>query len=241
MSIFCCLPRGIIFYCYVITLHGSSFLLSVSLCLPNLNGCSSFSPQSSLTKFAESLQEMINYHTVWCYCHVKADVRSFFPPIWQQGSNKLGDDWLEQLFNCQSFGFTAGEDSSSLEDSECVPESLGTLVWVKVYKKCSTKTSKCLWARHLTPTVIVVLLRCRMCLYWVVPGWVNMWSRTLLGAFLCFQKILSLIKNVPKSNPWIKCKNVLFFFFNHDSNVKHSSGISCHLRIKPKPDCVSCK
>lgn len=28
-----------------------------------------FSPQSSLTKFAESLQEMINYHTVCIHCH----------------------------------------------------------------------------------------------------------------------------------------------------------------------------
>lgn len=47
----------------------------------------SFSPQSSLTKFAESLQEMINYHTVCCHCHMKPDVLSLSHP------HALLDSW----------------------------------------------------------------------------------------------------------------------------------------------------
>lgn len=76
-----------------------------------------FSPQSSLTKFAESLQEMINYHTVCYHHHVKPDILSFvclFSPLYSWVMTKLSwADGLEQLFNCQSFylllGWTAAD------------------------------------------------------------------------------------------------------------------------------------
>lgn len=57
------------------------YMVTFFLCL------SLFSPQSSLTKFAESLQEMINYHTVCYHCHVKPDALSyvFFPLCFTAG------------------------------------------------------------------------------------------------------------------------------------------------------------
>lgn len=43
-----------------------------------LHVCPFLSPQSSLTKFAESLQEMNNYHTVCHHCHGELDISSLF-------------------------------------------------------------------------------------------------------------------------------------------------------------------
>ena len=66
-----------------------------------------FSPQSSLTKFAESLQEMINYHTVCYRCRVKLDLLSLllFAPLDSCVMTKLS---LGQLFNCQEFNLLLG-------------------------------------------------------------------------------------------------------------------------------------
>lgn len=68
------------------------------------------SPQSSLMKFAESLQEMINYHTVRC-CRrrrVKPDALflrpSSLPPL-QPGDDKSRPDWHSAAALLLSRGF----------------------------------------------------------------------------------------------------------------------------------------
>lgn len=75
-------------------------------------------PQSSLMKFAESLQEMINYHTVHCsHCRrVKPDVFSFVRllfPLYSRGTMELGrTDALQPLFNCHKVFIASGKGCS---------------------------------------------------------------------------------------------------------------------------------
>lgn len=70
--------KPLLSYLVIIT---SCYTSIVSVCQTFIHDFPSFPlfcPQTSLTKFAESLQEMINYHTVGLHCRVKPDVLAVF-------------------------------------------------------------------------------------------------------------------------------------------------------------------
>lgn len=167
-----------------------------------------FSPQSSLTKFAESLQEMINYHTVCYRCHVKPDILSFFclpPPRYSWVMTKLSwADGLEQLLNCQTFYLLLGRTAADHKREEMGLWEDG--LWLDKGKQCIRSI---LW--RISNNVRVPLTKpfnLQLCsrgyseVVAIISGFqvgfhisVKMWSRVLLKMCLHAQQTLPFIKS----------------------------------------------